>query len=221
MKTILMIILAAWFAPLAGAQNNPAPAPAKLIPAGTGPAQPSGATPAQPSGATPDQPSGATPAQPSGATPAQPSGATPAQPSVVTPAQPSGDTSAQPMTLPKPAQTTPDVLTTPESPFFRPFHNPATAQITTQGQIKKPAAVQNTVAALKIKQAAELKALRVSLKDRPNAEINKAVAARKAEQNAAIQALEATNKTEAEKNQKVKSKPAKKTNKKPTIQAAK
>ena len=196
-------MLAVWFAPLAGAQNNPAPAPAKLIPAETDPAP------------------AATPAQPSGATPAQPSGAAPAQPSGATPAQPSGDTSAQPMTLPKPAQTTPDVLTTPESPFFRPFHGPATAQITTQGQEKKPAAVQNTVAALKIRQAAELKALRVSLKDRPKAEINKAVAAKKAEQKAAIQALEAANKTEAEKNQKVKSKPAKITLKKPAIESAK
>ena len=195
MKTVLILMLAVWFAPLAGAQNNPAPAPAKLIPAETDPAP------------------AATPAQPSGATPAQPSGATPAQPS--------GDTSAQPMTLPKPAQTTPDVLTTPESPFFRPFHGPATAQITTQGQEKKPAAVQNTVAALKIRQAAELKALRVSLKDRPKAEINKAVAAKKAEQKAAIQALEAANKTEAEKNQKVKSKPAKITLKKPAIESAK
>jgi len=57
-----------------------------------------------------------------------------------------------------------------------------------------------------------LKALRKRLKIRPNAEINKAVAAMEADHKAAVKALEVANKAEAEKDQKVRAKSVKKAN---------
>jgi hypothetical protein len=68
------------------------------------------------------------------------------------------------------------------------------------------------VLALKRQQAVELKALRARLKTRPNAEINKAVAAMEADHKAAVKALEAANKAEAVKDHKVRTKPVKKAN---------
>lgn len=188
MKILLTLVLAVCFAPSAGAQGDtqPAPAetPAKLIPEGT---------------------------------PAQPSQIPPAQPSTDKPAMPSTDKPAQPGVITKQEPTTPEVLAVPEDKFFRPFTTAATAQIAAPAQpgaaAAKPARTNmDPVLALKRQQAGELKALRNRLKTRPNAEINKAVAAMEADHKAAITALEAANKAEAEKDQKVRSKPLKKAN---------
>jgi Skp family chaperone for outer membrane proteins len=206
MKIILTLVLAVCFTPSAGAQNNtqpaPAEAPAKLIPEGT---------------------------------PAQPSQVPPAQPTTDKPAMPSTDKPAQQGVITKQEPTTPAVLAAPADTFFRPFTPAATAQIAAPAQPEtiKPAATAqiaapaqpgtvkaaapvrtnvNPVLALKKQQARELKALRVKLKTRPNAEINKAVAAMQADHKTAITALEAANKAEAEKDQKVRSKQVKKAN---------
>lgn len=202
MKIFLTLCLAVCFVPLAGAQDNtqpaPADAPAKLIPEGT---------------------------------PAQPSQIPPAQPSTDKPAMPSTDKPAQQGVITKQEPNTPAVLAVPEDKFFRPFKPAATTQITetvqpgTTAQIAAPAQPGTVkaaspvrtnvdpVLALKRQQAKELKALRRRLRTRPNAEINKAVAAMEADHKAAIKALEAANKAEAEKDQKVRSKPAKEANK--------
>jgi len=204
MKIFLTLVLAVCFAPSAVAQNNTQPgqppqadAPAKIIPEGT---------------------------------PAQPSQIPPAQPSTDKPAMPSTDKPAQQGVITKLEPNTPAVLAVPEDKFFRPFTPAATAQMaapvqpgaTAQitapaqpGTVKAAAPVRtnvNPVLALKRQQALELKALRTRLKTRPNAEINKAVAVMEADHKAAIKALEASIKTEAEKDQKVRSKPAKDAN---------
>lgn len=191
MKIILTLALAVCFVPLAGAQN------------GTKPGQPPQA----------DAPARTT----SEGNPAQPSQVPPAQPSTDKPAMPSADTPAQPGVITKQEPTTPAVLAVPDDKFFRPFTPAATAQIAAPARpgeaAVKPARTNvDPVLALKRQQALELKALRTRLKTRPNAEINKAVAVMEADHKAAIKALEAANKVEAEKDQKVRSKPVKKAN---------
>ena len=138
---------------------------------------------------------------------------TPAQPSADKPAMPSTDKPAQQGVITKQEPTTPEVIAAPEDTFFHPFKPAATTQITAPAHPgdAKPARMNVApVLALKRRQAKELKALRESLKTRPNAEINKSVAAMEADHKAALKALEASNKAEAEKNIKVRVKPAKK-----------
>ena len=69
----------------------------------------------------------------------------------------------------------------------------------------KQATKVDRVAELKRKHTSDLKALRLSMQDRANAEIRKAVSTREAEQKKEIKALQAAIKTEAEKNQKPRS----------------
>jgi hypothetical protein len=164
MKTVFAMLLSVGLIPMAGAQNNPVLA------------------------------------KPAADVPAQPSNDKPAQPSADKPAQPSGDTPAQPGTISKLAPTTPGVLQTQEEPTFRPF-NTATGQIATPDQPVKISTTTRltgsnveTEATLRRKQAAEIKALRESMKKRPNSEINKAVKAKLTEQKAAMQKLRAANK---------------------------
>lgn len=180
MKTVFAAILSVFLVPAAFAQNKTAlDKPAVDVPA---------------------EPSKDKPAQPSADRPAQPSTDKPAQPSNDKPAEPSGDAPAQPGTISKLAPTTPEVLQTHAEPTFRPF-NTATGQIATPDKSVKTSTMTRLTgsnveseAALRRKQAAEIKALRESMKKRPNSEINKAVKARQAEQKAAMQKLRDANK---------------------------
>ena len=154
-------------------------------------------------------PAAATPAQPSGEQPAQPSGDKPLQPSGDKPSQPSGEQPAQPGVLIQRVDSTPEVLQAPETPFFRPFHDPTTGQIKTPEKPPKLIGVDRksglrrlyTVREFKKKHSQEIKALRKSLRKRPNAEIRKAVEALETGQKAELKSLQEAIVTEAEKNQ--------------------
>lgn len=194
MKIALMVLLATWLAPLAGAQGTTGagqPAPSTIEPTGDKPAQPSGDKPAQPTSDKPAIPSDEKPAQPSGDKPDQPPSDRPAHPWIIT----------------KPEQTTPEVLQAPESEFFRPFHSDEAAQPDKKAVIPEPVKPVETVSGLKKKQTAEIKALRLNLKDRPKPEIQKAVESMKAEHQAALKALQDANKAETGKNKKIRIKP--------------
>lgn len=150
-----------------------------------------------------------TPAQPSGAKPAQPSGEQPAQPSGEQPAQPSGEQPSQPGVLIQRVDSTPEVLQAPEAPFFRPFHSPTIEQVETPENPPKLVGVDRksglmrlyTVREFKKKHSQEIKALRKSLRKRPNSEIRKAVETMEAGQKAELKSLQEAIVTEAEKNQ--------------------
>jgi len=149
------------------------------------------------------------PAQPSGNKPAQPSEAKPAQPSEAKPAQPSEAKPAQPGVITERVDSTPKILQSPETPFFRPFHITATGQMETPEKTRKLITIDKrsgnrrlyTVPELKKIHSAEIKALRQSLKKRPNSEIRKAVEAREAGQKTELQSLQEAILTEAEKDQ--------------------
>ena len=142
-------------------------------------------------------------------TPAQPSEEQPAQPSGDKPAQPSGEQPAQPGVLIQRVDSTPEVLQAPETPFFRPFHDPTTGQIKTPEKPPKLIGVDRksglrrlyTVREFKKKHSQEIKALRKSLRKRPNAEIRKAVEALETGQKAELELLQEAIVTEAEKDQ--------------------
>jgi hypothetical protein len=137
-------------------------------------------------------PAQAAPAQPApaaAAEPAQP--AQPAEPGKLVPI----DTKAQPAS---------DLITSPSAPSFRPFSSTAAVQAAAAQRLEnKKATKADRVADLKREHTAEIKALRISLQDRPNAEVQKAVNARETEQKKEIKALQAAIKAEAEKHQKV------------------
>jgi hypothetical protein len=98
------------------------------------------------------------------------------------------------------------VITSPSAAPFRPFHSTGTAQAlpetAPQRFENKQANKADQIAVLRKTHTAEITALRASLKDLPNAEIQKAVNARRAEQKKEITALRAAIKAEAEKPQK-------------------
>ncbi|OGR65876.1 MAG: hypothetical protein A2X31_00820 [Elusimicrobia bacterium GWB2_63_22] len=146
---------------------------------------------------------------PAAEAPAQPSGDKPLQPSGDKPAQPSGEQPSQPGVLIQRVDSTPEVLQAPVEPFFRPFHSPTTGQLETPVKPPKLIGVDRksglmrlyTVREFKKKHSQEIKALRKSLRKRPNAEIRKAVEAMEAGQKAELKSLQEAIVTEAEKNQ--------------------
>lgn len=96
-----------------------------------------------------------------------------------------------------------DRITSPSAASFRPFVSTAAAMSSAEQRLENKLATQpDRVAELKQKHTAELKALRLNMQDRPNAEIRKAVSAREAEQKKELKALQAAIKAEAEKHQK-------------------
>lgn len=172
---------------------------------GTSSGQPVNTAPAE----APAMPSGDKPAQPSEEKPAQPSEAKPAQPSETKPAQPSEEKPAQPGVITERVNSTPEVLQAPEKPFFRPFHNTAAGQLETPEKPRELVTTDKktgkrrlyTVPELKKMHSAEIKALRKSLKKRPNSEIRKAVETREAGHKAEVKSLQEAILTEAEKDQ--------------------
>lgn len=141
--------------------------------------------------------------------PAQPSGDKPAQPSGEQPAQPSGEQPAQPGVLIQRVDSTPEMIQAPETPFFRPFHRPTTGQVETPEKPPKLIGIDRksglmrlyTVREFKRKHSEEIKALRKSLRKRPNSEIRKAVEAMEDGQKAELKSLQEAIVTEAEKDQ--------------------
>lgn len=193
MKLSLTLILTAILAAAAAAQEVPAQA---RPPAGKQ--------------AAPAQPAADEPALPSEDKPAMPSGEKPALPSGDELAMPSGDKPDQSGRISDWRDTTPEIIRSPEVPFFRPFHVEGSTQTTIQTAIDQEMTVDEktgekrlyTVSELKRKQALELKALRRSLLKRPNSEIRKAVKVRETEQKVQLKTLQNRIRAEAEKNQK-------------------
>ena len=146
---------------------------------------------------------------PAAEAPAQPSGDKPLQPSGDKPAQPSGEQPSQPGVLIQRVDSTPEILQAPETPFFRPFHSPTTGQVETPEKPPKLIGMDRksglmrlyTVREFKKKHSGEIKALRKSLRKRPNYEIRKAVETMEAEQKTELKLLQEAIFTEAEKNQ--------------------
>lgn len=200
MKLSLALILTAAMAAAAVAQEVPAPAQ---------PPAAKQAAPAQPAAEEPAMPSEDKPAMPAGEKPAMPSGDEPAMPSGDKPALPSDDKPDQSGRISDWRDTTPEIIRSPEVPFFRPFHVEGSTQTTIQTATDKEITVDEktgekrlyTLSELKKKQALELKVLRRSLLKRPNSEIRKAVEAREAEQKAQLKTLQYRIRAEAEKNQ--------------------
>lgn len=143
-----------------------------------------------------------------GEAPAQPSGIKPAQPSEEKPAQPSEEKPAQSGIITERVDSTPEILQAPENPFFRPFHG-ITGRQETPVKLQKLITTDKksgkrrlyNVPELKKMHSAEIKALRKSLKKRPNAEIREAVAAREAAQKVELKSLREAILVEAEKEQ--------------------
>jgi hypothetical protein len=201
MKLLLVLVLTVSMAAAAAAQ------------AVTAPAQPPAdnqAAPAQPAADKPAMPSEDKPAMPSGEKPALPSDDKPALPSGDKPAMPSEDEPDQSGKITDWRDTTPEIIRSPEVPFFRPFHVEGSTQTLIETGVDREMTFDEktgekrlyTVSELKRKQALELKALRRSLIKRPNSEIRKAVKVRETEQKAQLKTLQNRIRAEAEKNQK-------------------
>ncbi|MFA7009518.1 MAG: hypothetical protein WC204_11725 [Elusimicrobiales bacterium] len=90
------------------------------------------------------------------------------------------------------------VSTAPRSDSFQPFHSTVPVHAAQTGTLTAPAK-QLPFAELRRKQIEEIKALRESLKGKPQSEIRNAVEAKKAEQRAAIKAQQGVDKDEAAK----------------------
>lgn len=180
-----------------------------------------------------DGPAAGQPAQPAAsvqppqpAPSAQPDSPQPPQPAKsVQPAQPAA--SAQPVPPAESVQPVPPEASVQPAPVkdsvqpasFQPV--PTTAPLPlppvetgARGEADKPPVVDergvnkvDTAGELKKRQLEELKVLRESLKNKPRAEVRKAVRAKLAEQKAALKALEDANKAEAEKYEKASEKP--------------
>ena len=127
--------------------------------------------------------------QPWQTAPAKPAAPAPAEPAPSEPAQPAEPGKLIPIDTP--VQPAADRITSPSAPSFRPFTSTAPVMATPQQRLEnKQATKPDRVAELKRKHTSELKALRLSLQDRPNAEIRKAVNAREAAQKKEIKALD-------------------------------
>ena len=90
------------------------------------------------------------------------------------------------------------VSTAPGSDSFTPFHSTVPVYAAQSGTLTAPVK-QLPFAELRKKQIEEIKALRESLKGKPQSEIRNAVEAKKAEQRAAIKAQQSVDKAEAAK----------------------
>ena len=194
---ILITAVLACFTALAAAQNTTEPGqPRKLSPdsAPTKQEPTKNYNKMEPPKLQPWETAPAEPAQPAPSEPAQPAQpAQPAEPGKLIPM----DTNVQPAS---------DRITSPSAPSFRPFTSTAAVMSSAQQRLEnKQATKVDRVAELKRKHTSDLKALRLSMQDRANAEIRKAVSTREAEQKKEIKALQAAIKTEAEKNQKPRS----------------
>lgn len=203
MKLLLVLFLTAGMFAAAAAQE------------GTAPAQPAASEPALPSKDKPAMPSQDKPAMPSQDKPAMPSVAKPAMPSEAEPAMPSEEKPAQSGRISDWVDTTPEVLQSPETPSFRPFHVQGSTLTLLEVLVDKEMTIDRksgkkrlyTLPELKRKQSLELKALRKDLFKKSNAEIQKAVKDRETQQKYELKAHEHRIRGEAEKNQKVSPEP--------------
>jgi len=128
---------------------------------------------------------------------------------------PSGEEPAQTGKISDWTDTTPERIQSPETPFFRPFRvegSTAAAAAPPDAKVMKVDERTGelrlyTLKELKKKHTLELKALRKSLRNEPNSEIQKAVKLREAQQKADLKTLEFRLRAEREKNSKASSRP--------------
>ena len=200
MNIIFAIAAAVWFAPIAAAQNSPvAGQSATLAPAQ--PDQPG--TPLKPELAgTPIQsePTGTTlkSESPGTALKSEPPGTPVRSEAAGTPPKPEPPGTAlkpEPSGIPVQSEAT-GTLAKPELPLTPGRPAPAGTssrpeKITTLSELRKKH--RTSVAELKNRQAEEIKTLRESLKEKPQADIRKAVKIKKAEQTAALKVLRDAN----------------------------
>lgn len=205
MRTVLTLVLTAWLAPAAGAQNNPAPGqlprPAETLSGQPSPQQPAAASTAPaltlfdptpgPDGFRPSRPpapvsTGTAPGQPAPEEPVEAS----TRPVLTRIAPPPEADGFRPFVLP-------DAPPVPKGPGVEPAQ-PETDPIMrlTLEQLRQKH--RDAVADLKKEQAEEIKAIREKRKGMTRTEIRKAVDAKKAEHRAAVRKLEDANKAEIE-----------------------